>query len=290
MPENDAKPPLDLADIEDPPEAVEFEFETASLGTLACPRITAGHLMRFMRIAGDARSISPDQAARALLQAAVAKADGSKISDAEASALTPEEIEDFADRAVRADMGWQPEPHSPTEPATLVLLNSLRGLTEPYVGPLAQPTGPIMGNIGAFKDRLAATAVHAAGARLLAPGTSAAIARAMPAELARSVVPPPKPRPAEVTLRKIQERREAFAAGLPEDREVAVVIASAPGGACFYVAEMQEISAELISFRGLDDDGEAVEVVQHASQCNVMFLPIRKAAARGPLGFKPGAA
>ncbi|PJI55290.1 hypothetical protein CTI14_06225 [Methylobacterium radiotolerans] len=84
-----------------------------------------------------------------------------------------------------------------------------------------------------------------------------------------------------MTLQKIRERQEAFAAGLPEDREAAMVIASAPGGACFYVADMQAISAELISFRGFDDDGEAVEVVQHASQCNVMFLPIRKAAARG---------
>lgn len=290
MPENEAKPPLDLADIEDPPDAVEFEFETTALGTLACPRIKVVHLMRFMRIAGDAGSISPDQAARALLRAAVAKADGSEVSEAEANALTPEELEDFADRAVRADMGWRPEPQSPTEPATLVLLNTLRGLTEFSVGPLASPTGPLMGGIGAFKDRLAATAVRAAGSPLLAPGASAAIARAMPAELPRSVVPPPKPRPAEVTLQKIRERQEAFAASLPEDRKAAMVIASAPGGACFYVADMQAISAELISFRGFDDDGEAVEVVQHASQCNVMFLPIRKAAARGPLGFKPGAA
>lgn len=287
--ENDAKPLLDPTDIKDPSKAIAFEFETAALGTLACRPIKGLHLMRFMRIAGDAQSISPDRAARALLRAAVAKADGSEVSEAEANALTPEEIEGFADRAVRTEMGSQPGPRSPGEPATLALLNSLRVLTEPFVGPLAQPTGPIMGNIGAFKDRLAATAVRAAGSPLLGPG-AVAVARGMPAELPRSVGMPPKPRPAEVTLRKIQERREAFEAALPKDREAAMVIASAPGGACFYVADMEPISAELISFRGLDDDGEAVEVVQHASQCNVMFLPIRTAAARGPLGFKPGAA
>ncbi|PJI55289.1 hypothetical protein CTI14_06220 [Methylobacterium radiotolerans] len=170
MPENDAKPPLDLADIEDPPEAVGFEFETTALGTLTCPRIKVVHLMRLVRIVGDVRSISPSQAARALLQAAVAKADGSEVSEAEANALTPEELEDFADRAVRAGHGTGgPNCSRPPNPPRSSCSNTLRGLTEFSVGPLASTTGLIMGGIGAFKDRLAATAVRAAGSPLLAP-------------------------------------------------------------------------------------------------------------------------
>jgi len=53
----------------------------------------------------------------------------------------------------------------------------------------------------------------------------------------------------------------------------------------FYVQETAALSKGMIVLRCLDDDGGVVEVVQHHPRCNIMILPVKKPAAKGPLGF-----
>lgn len=257
----------------------EFELATGALGALTCRRITLGARMRVLRHIGDDLDPTPQKVARALLRAIAIKPDGSEVAQAEADAVTDSEIETFAGSMLRLDDSLRPAGWTLGDPAMAALATGLKAKEKKLFGTTS--------SLSALKDSVADAAARAMGSSAPSRRPFTGVPRADVEKLVAGV--PPKPRPAEIALRMIMERREAFAATLPEDREAAMVVASGPGGPCFYTAEAEAITADLISFRGLDDDGEPVEILQDASQCNVMFLPIRKAATRGPLGFGGGA-
>lgn len=259
--------------------ATEFELATSALGTLTCRRITLGARMRVLRHIGDDPAPTPQKVSRALLMAIAIKPDGSEVAQAEAASVTDSEIETFAGSMLKLDDSLRPAGWALGDPATAALATGLKAKEKKLFGTAT--------SLSALKDSVADAAARAMGSPASSRRPFTGVPRADVGKLIAGV--PPKPRPAEIALRTIMERREAFAATLPEDREAAMVVASGPGGPCFYAAEAEAITADLISFRGLDDDGEPVEILQDASQCNVMFLPIRKAAARGPLGFGGGA-
>ena len=278
-----------MADGPDENPVTEFELPTSALGTLTCSRIKVSAWMRVMRQIGDDPAPAPQKAVRALVSAIAAREDGAEVQPSEADALSEREVELFAREVLNMHEELRSEEWTPGAPATPILAAGMKRKEAALFAPVTNSGLGAVGGLAGLKDGFPGAAIRAAGSPVLAAGTVVGTARPMPEELAR-VVAPPRPRPAEAALRLIAERRAAFAAGLPEDREAAMVVISAPGGPSFYVQESEAVTSDMVSFRGFDGEGEPVEVVQHHTQCNVMFLPVRKAATKGPLGFTPGSA
>ncbi|WP_311276769.1 hypothetical protein [Methylobacterium sp. WCS2018Hpa-22] len=269
-----------MAEGTDEAPLMEVRIHTASLGPLSCRRVKAGDYGKVAKhLSGSPLPTQLDYA-RALLSETATKADGTSVQYAEALAVSEDELEPFADGVLRMHSSLRGD-WTPGQPAMLALAAGIEGRLKSFsvAGGLGGLAGA--GSIAAIQERFPGAASRSAGlfSGGVKVGTATPIAEDLAAVTARI------PRPSDTALEIVQERLAAFRAKLSTDREAAMVSVSAPGGPCFFVQSIEALSKEMIALKGSDDDGGPVEVVQHHSQCNIMLVPVRKVAAKGPLGF-----
>lgn len=258
-----------------------FQVETTSLGLLACRRVTVGDRMRVAKQLGASPVPAPTDYARALLSSVATKPDGEAVQAAEANTLTVDELERFAEGILHMHEGLRGSDWTPGQPALMALAVGLeeRQKRTSEIGRLTGFTSAA--SVSDIQDRF--IGASARGASLFSGGAKVGTATPIADRLATVVAE--MPRPSDTTLEIVQERLAAFKSGLAEGEEAMMVAVSAPGGPCFFVQDIEALSKEMIVLKGSDDRGGLVEVVQHHSQCNIMILPVKKPAAKGPLGF-----
>lgn len=269
-----------MAEGTDEAPLMEVRIHTASLGPLSCRRVKAGDYGKVAKHLGGSPLPTHLDYARALLSETATKADGTPLQYVEALAVSEDELEPFADGVLRMHTSLRGD-WTPGQPAMLALAAGIEGRLKSFstAGGLSGLAGS--GSIAAIQERYPDAASRSAGlfSGGVKVGTATPIAEDLAAVVARI------PRPSDTALEVVQERLAAFRAKLSTDQEAAMVSVSAPGGPCFFVQSIEALSKEMIVLKGSDDDGGPVEVVQHHSQCNIMLVPVRKVAAKGPLGF-----
>ena len=81
-----------------------------------------------------------------------------------------------------------------------------------------------------------------------------------------------------------------FDVSLDADHEVGVRLVSFGQSFTFHLESMGYWNPSLISFRGLSEDGNPVELIQHVSQISVLLLKMPRAdpsSPKKPFGFSP---
>jgi hypothetical protein len=104
--------------------------------------------------------------------------------------------------------------------------------------------------------------------------------------------------PAESTYRRLMKYIGQFEMQLDRDHEIGGRFVSFGDDTHFHIADVGYWNPDIITFDGVDQNGNRVKLIQHVSQLNVLLVAVRKMtpAAEPPrrIGFdlgedKPGA-
>ncbi len=270
------------------PAPIAFNIETARAGQLTISRPRAKAFLNLGEIANITDGVSETAVVKYFLAQLAGRQDGAGPTDENLDQLSSEELERFASGIIETVPSLCRRVNRPEDLAVKATgTGFVKTDNETYVGLLARVIGHRLraDAARAARDNSMMKSLADMGNMFPAAIDSAKLRGAShifdkPAvaltERHVAVGPPPLPRPADKTLRVVDEQLKAFSEQLSSDESAELVAISAPGGASFYVQQRTAVSAEMISLQGFDTQGNPVEVVQHYSQCNIAFIKVPK--------------
>lgn len=102
------------------------------------------------------------------------------------------------------------------------------------------------------------------------------------------LVPPKDPNLADEFYKRLVQWINNFHRSLDEAHEVGVRLVSFGQTVTFHVDDIGFWNPSLISFRGKNENGEAVELIQHVSQISILLVALKREGLnqpKRPIGF-----
>jgi|SRR5665213_2495886 len=97
------------------------------------------------------------------------------------------------------------------------------------------------------------------------------------ADLLKSLEPPlSKINPAEWSYKKLMKHFKTFEDGLDNDHEIGARLVSFGQAVTFHIESMGYDGPNIISFYGISENGESVQLIQHVSQLSVLLVALKK--------------
>lgn len=104
----------------------------------------------------------------------------------------------------------------------------------------------------------------------------AAIIKSPPYTLPR--VPDSQVNPAKWMYTRLKEYIKDFEKTLDSEHEVGARLVTFGNAVTFHIQDLGYYGPDIISFDGVDDQGQAVQLIQHTSQLSVLLMAVRKQA------------
>jgi hypothetical protein len=82
--------------------------------------------------------------------------------------------------------------------------------------------------------------------------------------------------PAWQVFDTLVENIRAFESSLDSEHEVGAKIVSFGQSFLIHIHKIGRLSSEIITFHGIDDTGQKVQLIQNVSQLNVLLIAVRK--------------
>jgi hypothetical protein len=105
---------------------------------------------------------------------------------------------------------------------------------------------------------------------------SAALAAPAFPELRVPQLPDSVTNPAKWMYSRLVAYIKSFEEGLDKDHEVGATLVSFGQSITFHIENMGYHGPDIISFKGVDDKGQAVQLIQHTSQLSVLLIAVKK--------------
>jgi hypothetical protein len=105
---------------------------------------------------------------------------------------------------------------------------------------------------------------------------NAAMATPIVPELRIPQLPESVRNPAKWMYSRLVEYIKSFEENLDKDHEVGVRLVSFGQSITFHIEDMGYHGSDIISFKGVDDKGQAVQLIQHTSQLSVLLIAVKK--------------
>lgn len=102
------------------------------------------------------------------------------------------------------------------------------------------------------------------------------------------LVPPKDPNLADEFHKRLVQWMNEFHKSLDEDLEVGVRLVNFGQTVTFHVDDIGYWNPSLISFRGKNENGESVELIQHVSQISILLVALKREdmnKPKRPIGF-----
>jgi hypothetical protein len=93
---------------------------------------------------------------------------------------------------------------------------------------------------------------------------------------------PVNPNLASEFYRRLADWIQRFDDSLDEEHEVGVRLVSFGQSVTFHLQDMSYWNPSLISFKGVTQEGDPVELIQHVSQISILLLTMRRSDPRQP--------
>ncbi|MGH8612145.1 MAG: DUF6173 family protein [Gammaproteobacteria bacterium] len=94
-------------------------------------------------------------------------------------------------------------------------------------------------------------------------------------------IPDSQLNPAKWAYERLGEYIKDFEDGLDEEHEIGARLVAFGPSVVFHIQELGYYGPDIVSFDGVNEKGERVQLVQHISQLNVLLVAVKK------LGQKP---
>ena len=118
--------------------------------------------------------------------------------------------------------------------------------------------------------------------------TSSVLSAAVPAPTNIGIATPrlAQTNPAKSSYLKFVECINAFEKSLDDDHEIGAKVSS-PSEATFYIQDVGYYDSQIMSFSGVNEKGERLQLIQHVSQLSVLLLALKKRDEEAVrIGFK----
>lgn len=104
----------------------------------------------------------------------------------------------------------------------------------------------------------------------------------------RNLMPPKDQNLADEFYKRLVQWMNEFHKSLDEDLEVGVRLVNFGQTVTFHVDDIGYWNPSLISFRGKNENGESVELIQHVSQISILLVALKREdmnKPKRPIGF-----
>lgn len=99
--------------------------------------------------------------------------------------------------------------------------------------------------------------------------------------------PPVQVNDAELIYRQLVARIFDFEKNLDDGHEIGARLASYSSAGNFYLQDIGYCDSHIITFSGRDENGEKLQLIQHVSQLDILFIEMKKKAEEPVrIGFK----
>lgn len=93
--------------------------------------------------------------------------------------------------------------------------------------------------------------------------------------------------PAKWTYQRLVKYINEFEKGLDDDHEIGARLVSFGNGVAFHIIDIGYYGPDIVSFQGMNENGEKVELIQNISQLNILLVAVRKLEEKPRrIGFK----
>lgn len=100
----------------------------------------------------------------------------------------------------------------------------------------------------------------------------------LPASVPRA--PDPQDNPAKWMFERLATYIKQFESALDDEHEIGARLVSFGPNLTFHIEDMGYFGPDMIVFYGKNENGEAVQLIQHTSQLSVLLVGVRKQAER----------
>ena len=114
-------------------------------------------------------------------------------------------------------------------------------------------------------------------------GQNATAFASLERELHRPLIPPmplSQTNPAAWTRQRLLEYIKGFESKLDTEHEVGARLVSFGQSVTFHISNVGYYGPDVISFDGIDDQGQVVQLIQHISQLSVLLIALKKQAEK----------
>jgi hypothetical protein len=105
---------------------------------------------------------------------------------------------------------------------------------------------------------------------------SAAMAAPVFPDLRPPQIPESVTNPAKWMYSRLVTYIKSFEEGLDKDHEIGARLVSFGQSITFHIENIGYHGPDIISFKGVDDKGQAVQLIQHTSQLSVLLIAVKK--------------
>ena len=109
-------------------------------------------------------------------------------------------------------------------------------------------------------------------------GMSAAFAMPIMPKLHVPQLPDSVMNPAKWMYTRLKEYIKSFEDSLDNDHEIGARLVSFGQSITFHIEDMGFYGPDIITFEGIDEKGQAVQLIQHTSQLSVLLIAMKKQA------------
>jgi len=95
--------------------------------------------------------------------------------------------------------------------------------------------------------------------------------------------------PAESAYKRISRYIREFEEQLDSEHEIGGRLVSHGSGTTFHIEDIGYHGPDLVTFYGIDEEGQRLQLIQHISQINILLVAVRKTGEKARrIGFKLG--